>query len=184
VSATNGDTPSTWRRVIDGSAILSTVRRALTGEFESSEDTRFAQATERGAQWLTGSALYQWLTAEPEPEVIVIDLRETWTVGPLLELLDRIITRVLPYWYTSRVSSGVDALVGLVERAAETRYGRAVASVLAPPEPPGSERRADPNGTESKATNQSDQSTAETESIEEPTADMDNGEDEDSHGRR
>ncbi len=40
------------------------------------------------------SAIYQWLTAEPDPEVIVIDLRETWTVGPILRVLDRTIDRL------------------------------------------------------------------------------------------
>lgn len=34
------------------------------------------------------SWLYRWLTKEPEPEVIVIDLRETWTVGPVIRILD------------------------------------------------------------------------------------------------
>ncbi|WP_210755403.1 hypothetical protein [Halorubrum sp. PV6] len=42
------------------------------------------------------SFLYQWLTAEPDPEVIVIDLRETWTVGPILRLLDIVIHRLRP----------------------------------------------------------------------------------------
>lgn len=42
------------------------------------------------------SFLYQWLTAEPNPDVIVIDLRETWTVGPILRLLDIVIDRLRP----------------------------------------------------------------------------------------
>jgi hypothetical protein len=37
------------------------------------------------------SWIYQWLTKEPEPDVIVIDLRETLTVGPILILLERVI---------------------------------------------------------------------------------------------
>lgn len=36
------------------------------------------------------SWLYGWLTAEPEAEVVVIDLRETKTVGPVLGVLDRV----------------------------------------------------------------------------------------------
>lgn len=40
------------------------------------------------------SWLYQWLTKEPEPEVIVIDLRETKTIGPLIIILDWVITTV------------------------------------------------------------------------------------------
>ena len=45
-----------------------------------------------GGRWLATavrhSALYRWLTAEPDPDVIVIDLRETWTVGPVIAILD------------------------------------------------------------------------------------------------
>lgn len=37
---------------------------------------------------IRASFLYQWLTAEPDPEVIVIDLRETYTVAPFIALLD------------------------------------------------------------------------------------------------
>jgi len=37
------------------------------------------------------SFLYRWLTAEPDPEVIVIDLRETWTVGPIIDVVDRVV---------------------------------------------------------------------------------------------
>jgi hypothetical protein len=151
------------------------------GESESADETRFEHGIERGARWLSGSALYRWLTAEPEPDVIVIDLRETWTVGPLLKLLDGLISWVLPYWRTSRVSAGVDALVELTARAAETRYGQAIASVLAPPDPP-----ADDRGAESRpdrGTHEGDEAPAATESPEESTSDTADAGDENSHGR-
>jgi hypothetical protein len=35
--------------------------------------------------------LRQWLTTEPDPDVIVIDLRETVTVGPIVLALDRLV---------------------------------------------------------------------------------------------
>ncbi len=47
-----------------------------------------------GASFVRSSYLYQWLTAEPEPEVIVIDLRETWIIGPLIDQLDAAISIV------------------------------------------------------------------------------------------
>lgn len=43
---------------------------------------------------IEGSWLYRWLTAEPDPDVIVIDLRETWIVGPILAVLDWIIAHL------------------------------------------------------------------------------------------
>jgi hypothetical protein len=36
----------------------------------------------------------RWLTAEPNPDVIVVDLRETVTVGPVILVLDRIVESV------------------------------------------------------------------------------------------
>ncbi|WP_336326831.1 hypothetical protein [Halovenus sp. HT40] len=44
--------------------------------------------------WIEASWLYRWLTAEPDPDVIVIDLRETWTVGPVLAVIDWFVTRL------------------------------------------------------------------------------------------
>jgi hypothetical protein len=41
------------------------------------------------SRWAGGSRIVAWLLAEPDPDVVVIDLRETYTVGPLLGLLER-----------------------------------------------------------------------------------------------
>jgi len=81
------------------------------------------------------SFLIQWLTKEPEPAVIVIDLRETRTVGPVVRLLDWAIARGQPYWETTALKRGVETIVELGERAAETRVGTACRRLLAPPEP-------------------------------------------------
>ena len=71
------------------SRLFGAVRKAeqaLTRWYEHSTvhriDTTFVRWTKR-------SFLYTWLTTEPEPEVIVIDLRETMTVGPVIRMLDR-----------------------------------------------------------------------------------------------
>ena len=66
-------------------------------------------ASTRGESWVRQSALYRWLTAEPDPEVIVIDLRETWTVGPFLRVLDWLVTGLGDAATSSRV-------VGLAQR--------------------------------------------------------------------
>jgi hypothetical protein len=123
------------------------------------------------------------LTAEPKPEVIVIDLRETWTVGPLVKPLDRTISSVLPYWRTSRLSVGADALVEVTERAVRTRYGQAIASVLAPPGSPTEEKTgAKPDMDEREATNEANKPPTTTESPEESTVDTVDTGDENSHG--
>lgn len=43
------------------------------------------------SRWASGSRIVQWFLAEPDPDVIVIDLRETYTVGPLLLVSDRFV---------------------------------------------------------------------------------------------
>lgn len=65
--------------ILAGSHVVSALRTAST----------------RVESWVRNSALYRWLTAEPDPDVIVIDLRETWTVGPFLRVLDWVIDRLL-----------------------------------------------------------------------------------------
>mgnify|MGYP000061891205 CR=1 FL=1 len=53
------------------------------------------------------SYVYQWLTKEPDPDVIVIDLRETWTVGPAIRLVDAGISRLSPAVTDSRTVASV-----------------------------------------------------------------------------
>jgi hypothetical protein len=113
--------------VTDGSSVLAAVRNAGG----------------RVGTTVRNSSLYRWLTKEPEPEVIVIDLRETWTVGPIIAVLDRFIEWIAPYWRESTPKRALDELVLLGERAAETRAGQLLGKLLAPPAPPESEQSAE-----------------------------------------
>ena len=94
------------------------------------------------------SYIYRWLTKEPDPEVIVIDLRETYTVGPIIVLLDALSDRVAdfnqwlsPYWYGSTINQIFDWSIQQFQRAADTRTGRAIRTLLEPPERPEKEGR-------------------------------------------
>jgi hypothetical protein len=66
--------------------------REVAGEATDSD----ASVGSRVADAVRSSYLYRWLTAEPDPDVIVIDLRETRTVGPFIRLLDAVLDRLLP----------------------------------------------------------------------------------------
>jgi uncharacterized BrkB/YihY/UPF0761 family membrane protein len=59
--------------------------------------------------WARTSFLYRWLTAEPEPDVITIDLRETYTVGPILALLDRVFGTLGRAWQSASVGAMTDS---------------------------------------------------------------------------
>ena len=66
-----------------------------------------AVAYQRFIHFIRHSFCYRWLTAEPDPDVIVIDLRETYTVGPVITLFDRLTPFVERTWdgsFASRVT--------------------------------------------------------------------------------
>lgn len=65
------------------------------------ESSRLVAVGRAAGNWVRQSVLYRWLTKEPEPDVIVIDLRKTATVGPFIALLDRATARLAPWWGTS-----------------------------------------------------------------------------------
>lgn len=50
--------------------------------------SRLTDGAQRSLQTVKASWLFRWLTDEPEPDVVVIDLRETVVVGPVLAVLD------------------------------------------------------------------------------------------------
>ena len=77
----------------------------LTRVRHAASDSHIAAGWQRTAAAVRASYLYQWLTAEPDPEVIVIDLRETWTVGPILHVLDAVIDRLHPAVADSRTAA-------------------------------------------------------------------------------
>jgi len=76
-------------------------------------------------RWVTLSWGYQWLTAEPEPDVIIIDLRDSVVVGPVIRLLDWFIPRGVQAIRGSTTYRQLSKLATTV-RAAPLRAGGAV----------------------------------------------------------
>ncbi|WP_302081583.1 hypothetical protein [Salinibaculum rarum] len=85
--------------------VMTRFRRAGSYLQRAVHSSGLATLGRRLANWTRHSFLYRWLTAEPDPEVIVIDLRETYTVGPILALLDRLITPLVNAWQTAGTGS-------------------------------------------------------------------------------
>ncbi|AQL43246.1 hypothetical protein BV210_11185 [Halorientalis sp. IM1011] len=80
-------------------------------------ESRISGAASTVGDWIRASWTYRWLTAEPDPDVIVIDLRETYTVGPIIRLLDRIVTPLSCAWEGSGAQASVDAVADAPVRA-------------------------------------------------------------------
>lgn len=74
---------------------------------------RLAALDRRLVRVLRGSRLYGRLTADPDPDPVVIDLRETYTVGPLLAVLGRLVALVAD----TRAADGAGALAARVAAA-------------------------------------------------------------------
>jgi hypothetical protein len=115
--------------IVGGSRIVTTVRTLGT----------------RASTLVRESYCYRWLTKEPDPDVIVMDLRETYTVGPLIALLDRVIPYIENAWQHSRVGSVAERVSerlaeDVFDPLAETRGYELAVGILTPPEPPDPKR--------------------------------------------
>jgi len=97
-------------------------------------ESRLVSIARQGSQWLatvtTSSLLYGWLTEEPDPDVIIIDLRKTWTVGPFITLIDAFIEWIAPIWRASQLAGLAAKAAGTGEYLADTRYGRILIELL------------------------------------------------------
>jgi len=119
-------------RAADHSLLLTAgerVRTAIAG-------SQIAALAARLPAVAKGSWVYRWLTKEPDPDVIVIDLRETATVGPILTVLDRLLDRVAPYWEVATTRRLLRRGGRLLERAGQTRMGRRLSAAFEPPDGP------------------------------------------------
>lgn len=76
-------------RASSHSAIVGALRSVAAFLAEAFERSGIAQVVSAVRTSAEASFIYRWLMAEPDPEVVVIDLRETVALGPLLALLDR-----------------------------------------------------------------------------------------------
>ncbi len=79
----------------------SILRRGIQRVKTAMQTSRLRSAGGTTETAIRNSWLFQWLTAEPDPEVIVIDLRETYTVGPIIRAIDWTVPHVERAWRNS-----------------------------------------------------------------------------------
>ena len=117
VQQTDGpsELPRGWLQQLGhGSRALGAVEGTLAGVTEAATHSRLSSLAGRLKQFVEASWLYRWLTAEPEPDVVVIDLRETMTVGPCLAVVDRLVRWLLPATVSSVLFRAGHATAALV----------------------------------------------------------------------
>ena len=89
---------------------LEFVRTSLESAFRTATpNARLTAAGGTVRRFVRGSFCYRWLTTEPEPDVIVIDLRETATVGPPLRAIQRALEALAPSVASARLTDALRA---------------------------------------------------------------------------
>jgi len=91
-----------------------TLKRKLVAAYRDSIVSRTIQGL---STTVRNSRLVIWLTKEPEPDVIVIDLRDTYTVGPFIQLLDRLVPHAERAWSGSLLQRFSARLTEIVRHA-------------------------------------------------------------------
>jgi hypothetical protein len=126
-------------RLLAGSILVTHAERLASPVVDTTRGAVADASITALAKWGEGAVrsswLYRWLTAEPEPDVIVIDLRETVSVGPVIALIDRTIRWLIPASHHSTLVGVAEALSQSVRsapvRAASLILGVAVLANLA-----------------------------------------------------
>lgn len=115
-----------FRGALSTATVTSLYRRARDVGGAAVEGSFLSTAADRLGAITRASWLYRWLTSDPDPDVVVIDLRETIVLGPVLAVLDALVTAGADRWQGARVRS-------LFERATASLADRPIriASALA-----------------------------------------------------
>lgn len=121
------------------SAIESSTIKSLSDEFTRSfEHSTLSRVCTRLHGITRASRVYRWLTAETEPTAIVIDLRETHTVGPVLAVLDAVTPPVTRLWENSGLVSVARAIENTLSGS---KAAKLAAKFFEPPELPENRER-------------------------------------------
>ncbi len=119
-------------RAVDRSTAIRLARQArarLAARFAPFA-RRLSAVDRRLVRVVRGSWLYRWLTTEPDPEPVVIDLRETCTVGPILAVLDCLAPVVARSWLARTASGLADRIAAAPVRTAGVALNLAFAASL------------------------------------------------------
>ncbi|RLM36619.1 hypothetical protein [Haloarcula sp. Atlit-120R] len=116
------------------SAVENSTLKSVSDDFiRSFEHSTLGRAWTLLLERTRASRLYRWLTTEPESMSIVIDLRKTHSVGPVLAVLDAATPQVTRFWEMSRLAAVARAIENVLSGS---KTAKLAAKFLEPPEPP------------------------------------------------
>lgn len=121
-------------RITDGSLAVAVVRdlRQISNWFESSQVVRgYRRLAAKLGTTARASILHRWLAKAPDHDASVVDLRETYTIGPIITTLDRLQPQLGQAWCSSTLGKTVaDVVLAAKEAPIRTVSVVLVAAVL------------------------------------------------------
>ncbi|WP_135829670.1 hypothetical protein [Halorussus halobius] len=117
-------------RWLESSSVARLYRRASTGAATAATNSTLAYLLGLLVTWTRESFLYRWLTKEPDPEVVVIDLRETYTVGPFIAILDRVVPSIQRWWSNADTRNAFDRTVSTLRNGPIRALGVVVTAAV------------------------------------------------------
>lgn len=117
--------------VLRGSSAAGAIRRLEADLEAASRDSTFTRLVAAAKEYTHKAWLYHWFTTEPDPDVVVIDLRQTWSVGPTLAVLDRVVDAIGPSLKDATVVRAVEDVADVVRRRPIAIASALVLGVLA-----------------------------------------------------
>lgn len=117
---------------------LQSTHNSVTADIDHATLYRVLQTA---SSWAQSASVYHWLTKEPEPEVVVIDLRNTYAVGPAIRMADLLFETLAPIYPNSAIASvttRLQSLVSMIEDRPSIQY---ITAALEPPAPPSDDDR-------------------------------------------
>lgn len=91
------------------------------------------------ARYVRNSYLYRWVTTVPESEMIVVELRESYTVRPFIQLFDRVAEQGDVYWSGSMTKRVIDRITDSAAHRLQIGLNQLLIGLLEPPSRPTSE---------------------------------------------
>jgi hypothetical protein len=101
---------------------LSRIKEVNHSLNTSAANSQVGRASLRLKELVVRSAIFRWLTKEPEMDVVTIDLRHTWTVGPFLRVLDEL-SDIAAGWWEGATIRNVGRSTTMALREAPVAYG-------------------------------------------------------------
>lgn len=111
--------------------VARSLSRLVPAVDRTARESRVAAAVAWFAHVTRESRVYRWFTAEPDPEVVVVDLRDTVTVGPVLAVLDAAVRTFARYRQSSKLSAASGRTADRVADAPVRALGVVVLAAVA-----------------------------------------------------